>query len=207
MNKKSDQADDFRPVHPAAVAGLGFGLGIIMCLPFALATAQANAILQPGFGLQALPYAGLALLLVAFIFAYLRRPVHRFSVHYLRIACALWTGAAIAIWSQGEAGEITKFIGSTSLLLLLIVPWWFAALAGPANFGRRRLLFGMLFWGGFVLVYRLFPSFNETQDTDVVMTGLTQTAAALKLYGVLVLFWLLQVGAVLLWRRIRALNR
>jgi hypothetical protein len=178
-----------------------------MALPFGLATAKENAILEPPFVYQLLPYCGLAFFVIAFAFAHRRRPATDRRRLAVRAAFLVWMIAAVPIWVTGERNEALKFVGSLSLVLLLATPWWFAVLSGPARFAARRLLFGALYWGGFVSVWRLFPTFNETSKTDVEYTSLDQTRAALKLYGVLLIFWLLQIGAVLLARRIAEIRR
>ena len=185
------------------MAALALALGGIMALPFALASARANAILEPSPLYQLLPYLGLAVGLGLFAFAWRRWPCATGRTRWLRLAGAALTTLAFPLWIFGEVNAALRIIGFTLLILLLIVPWWFAGLTGPEQFGRRRLLFGLLYWGGFVLSFRLFPSFNETTNTELIMTKLERTSASLKVFGVLALFWLLQVGFVLLVRRVR----
>jgi hypothetical protein len=201
------QAKVFRPLHPAALAALAFGLGVAVSLPFGLATARANAIIEPGGGYNILPYIGLGFFVIAFVLAHLRRPAADAKRLAARLIFLVWMIAVFPIWSAGEVNTAVRIIGSASLVLLLVTPWWLAALSEREHFFLRRLVFGVLYWGGFVLALRLFPTFNITSQIDVEYTSLDQTRSSLKLYAVLLVFWLAQIGAVLLARRLLSMRK
>ena len=197
----------FRPLHPAALAALALGVGVAVSLPFGLATAGANAIIEPGRVYKILPYLGLGFFVVAFVLAHLRRPAADAKRLAARLIFLVWMIVAFPIWSAGEVSSAAQIIGSASLVLLLITPWWFAALSEPKSFFLRRFVFGVLYWGGFVLAWRLFPTFNITSQVDVEYTSIDQTRSSLKLFAVLLVFWLVQIGAVLLARHLLSMRK
>ncbi len=203
----SEPAHTYRPIHPLLWAGLAFLLGLAFALPFGLAIAKVNAIIEPGRLFHWLPYLGLAFIMVVFVLTHRRQPAVTTRDYVLRLGMMSWVVVAFPIWIGGEGVGLFQYLGMASLLLLLVVPWWFSTLCGPKHFASRRLLFGALYWGGFVLIFRLFPTFNETSQTDVERTALSQTHSSLQLYAVLVGFWLLQIGAVLLVRRMLKTRR